>query len=86
VNVVESGIGELIQPPDMNAFREWNRTHKSRKLADKLMTEQEAVRRFVYDGCYIGTELYGTVRCPMTLVRPTLAWRCTACRMPCGAR
>jgi acyl CoA:acetate/3-ketoacid CoA transferase alpha subunit len=53
----------------MNAFREWNRTQKSRKLVDKLMTEQEAVSRFVYDGCYIGTELYGTVRCPMSLVR-----------------
>ncbi|HIE37783.1 MAG TPA: CoA transferase subunit A [Anaerolineales bacterium] len=33
------------------------------------MTEQEAVSRFVTDGCYLGTELYGTVRCPMTLVR-----------------
>jgi acyl CoA:acetate/3-ketoacid CoA transferase alpha subunit len=33
------------------------------------MTEAEAVERFVYDGCYIGTELYGTVRCPMSLVR-----------------
>jgi glutaconate CoA-transferase subunit A len=53
----------------MNAFREWNRTQKSRKLVDKVMTEAEAVSRFVYDGCYIGTELYGTVRCPMSLVR-----------------
>jgi glutaconate CoA-transferase subunit A len=69
MNVIESGIGALIQPPDMNAFRQWNRTQKSRKLTDKLMTEAEAVARFVYDGCYIGTELYGTVRCPMTLVR-----------------
>ena len=69
MNVIQSGIGELIQLPDMNAFREWNRTQKPRRLVDKLMTEQEAVSRFVYDGCYIGTELYGTVRCPMTLVR-----------------
>ena len=45
LNVIESGIGELIQSPDMNAFREWNRTKKSRKLADKRMTEAEAVRR-----------------------------------------
>ena len=69
MEIIESGMGELIQPPDLNAFREWNRTQKSRKLRDKLMTEEEAVRRFVYDGCYIGTELYGTVRCPMSLVR-----------------
>jgi glutaconate CoA-transferase subunit A len=69
LQIIESGIGELINPPDLNAFREWNRTQKSRKLYDKLMTEREAVSRFVYDGCYIGTELYGTVRCPMSLVR-----------------
>jgi acyl CoA:acetate/3-ketoacid CoA transferase alpha subunit len=71
LKIIESGMGELIQPPDMNAFREWNR-HKSRKLVDKLMTEEEAVARFVTDGCYIGTELYGTVRCPMSLVREVL--------------
>ena len=68
MRVIESGIGELIQPPDLDAFREWNRT-KSRALVEKVMTEAEAVSRFVYDGCYIGTELYGTVRCPMSLVR-----------------
>ena len=69
MQVIESGIGELIQPPDLEAFREWNRTHKPRKLIDKLMSEQEAISRFVADGCYIGTELYGTVRCPMSVCR-----------------
>jgi len=69
VHIIESGIGELIHPPDLDAFRQWNREKKSRALLDKVMTEEEAVARFVYDGCYIGTELYGTVRCPMTLVR-----------------
>jgi len=59
----------MIQPPDIEAFREWNCTKKSRKLEDKLMSEQEAISTFVYDGCYIGTELYGTVRCPMSLCR-----------------
>jgi acyl CoA:acetate/3-ketoacid CoA transferase alpha subunit len=69
MQVIQSGRGELIQPFDIDAFREWNRTHKTRKLVDKRMTEQEAISRFVTDGCYIGTELYGTVRCPMSLVR-----------------
>jgi acyl CoA:acetate/3-ketoacid CoA transferase alpha subunit len=69
MQVLESGRGELIQPPDLEAFREWNRTEKSHKLVDKIMTEREAVARFVFDGCYIGTELYGTVRCPLSLVR-----------------
>jgi acyl CoA:acetate/3-ketoacid CoA transferase alpha subunit len=69
MRILEEGLGELIQSPDMDAFREWNRTQKSRKLEDKRMSEQEAVARFVTDGCYIGTELYGTVRAPMSLVR-----------------
>lgn len=69
MRVLESGVGELIQPPDLDAFREWNRERKSRAMVDKLMTEEEAIGRFVTDGCYLGTELYGTVRAPMSLVR-----------------
>jgi acyl CoA:acetate/3-ketoacid CoA transferase alpha subunit len=69
MKVIESGQAPLICPPNMNAFREWNRTQKPRALIDKLMTEQEAIRRFVHDGAYIGTELYGTVRAPMSLMR-----------------
>ncbi len=72
MRIIESGIGELIHPPDLDDFRQWNREKKSRALIDKMMTEEEAVSRFVYDGCYIGTELYGTVRCPMTLVREVI--------------
>jgi acyl CoA:acetate/3-ketoacid CoA transferase alpha subunit len=72
MDVLESGQGELIQPYDLDEFREWNRTKKTRKLEDKLMSEQEAVARFVYDGCYIGDELYGTVRCPMSLCREVI--------------
>lgn len=66
MEVISSGIGPLIQPPDLNAFREWNRA-KPKALLDKRMTEAEAVSRFIHDGDYIGTELYGTVRCPMSL-------------------
>lgn len=72
MQILESGQGELIQPFDLDEFREWNRTRKTRKLTDKVMTEQEAIAEFVYDGCYIGTELYGTVRCPMSLVREVI--------------
>ena len=67
VRILESGIGDLIQPPDIEAFRVWNRA-KSKRLDDKRMSEAEAVRRFIHDGDYIGTELYGTVRCPMSLI------------------
>lgn len=67
LQVIQSGIGELIQPPDINAFREWNR-QKPKAMIDKRMSEAEAISEFIHDGDYIGTELYGTVRCPMSLV------------------
>jgi acyl CoA:acetate/3-ketoacid CoA transferase alpha subunit len=68
IPILDSGIGELLQAPDVEAFREWNRA-KSKRLVDKRMSEAEAVRTFIKDGDYIGTELYGTVRCPMSITR-----------------
>jgi acyl CoA:acetate/3-ketoacid CoA transferase alpha subunit len=67
MEVIQSGISKLIQPPDINGFREWNR-QKPKALVDKRMTEAEAVSTYIKDGDYIGTELYGTVRAPMSLV------------------
>jgi len=69
MKVISSAIGELIQTPDVNAFREWNRTQKPKALIDKRMTEKEAVSKYLKDGQYIGIELYGTVRAPMSLTR-----------------
>lgn len=83
MEILFAGKGELIQPYDLDEFREWNRTQKSRKLIDKLMSEQEAVSRFISDGCYIGTELYGTVRCPMSLTREVIRQNKTNLRV-CG--
>ena len=67
VRILESGMGQLLQPPDVEGFREWNRA-KGKEMIDKRMNEAEAVRRFIRPGDYIGTELYGTVRCPMSLI------------------
>jgi len=67
MEVIEAGIGKLIQLVDLQGFREWNRA-KNKALVDKRMSEAEAVRRYIREGMYIGTELYGTVRCPMSLV------------------
>lgn len=69
MEILESGIGELFQPPDPDGFREWVHKHKNTQLVSKLMSEKEAISRFVQDGDYIGTELYGTVRAPMSLIR-----------------
>jgi acyl CoA:acetate/3-ketoacid CoA transferase alpha subunit len=67
MEIIDSGVGPMLQPPDLDAFREFNR-RKPKTLIDKRMSEAEAVGRFIRDGDYIGTELYGTVRCPMSLV------------------
>ncbi len=72
MDVLATGQGELIQPPDMDAFRQWNREHKSKALVDKVMTEQDAISKFLKDGDYLGVELYGTVRAPMSLVREVI--------------
>jgi acyl CoA:acetate/3-ketoacid CoA transferase alpha subunit len=67
MKILESGQGELLQNPDINSFREWNRK-KPKALIDKRCSEFEAISKFVKDGDYIGTELYGSVRCPMSLI------------------
>ena len=69
MNEHEAGKGELLLYPDMNEARAWMRENKSMALADKLMTEKEAVERFVKEGDYLATELYGSVRAPMGLTR-----------------
>ncbi|MEZ5199748.1 MAG: CoA-transferase [Bacteroidales bacterium] len=68
IPILEEGEASLIQPIDLEGFREHNRK-KSKALIDKTMTEKEAIEKFVKSGDYIGFELYGTVRCPMSLTR-----------------
>ncbi len=68
LRILEEGQGALIQPFDLDAFRELNRA-KPKALVDKRMSEAEAVRTFIREGDYVGIELYGTVRCPMSLTR-----------------
>lgn len=68
IPIVAEGDASLIQPIDLEAFREHNR-NKSKALIDKTMTDEEAIEKYVKSGDYIGFELYGTVRCPMSLTR-----------------
>ncbi len=69
MELLESGRGRLLQEPDLDGLRRWNRERKSMALVDKLVDEHEAVRRCVADGDYIGFELYGTCRAPLSIVR-----------------
>jgi acyl CoA:acetate/3-ketoacid CoA transferase alpha subunit len=69
MKILESGVAELFAKPDVWGFRDWVHKHKTQALTEKLMTEKEAVAKFVSDGDSLGTELYGTVRAPMSLTR-----------------
>ncbi|MEJ2012637.1 MAG: CoA-transferase [Anaerolineales bacterium] len=68
MKLIQEGIAPLLQPIDLEGFRESNRA-KPKGMVDKRMSEAEAVRTFIHPGDYIGTELYGSVRCPMSLTR-----------------
>jgi len=69
MKIVAEGQKELIQKPDIDAFRKWNRENKSKALINKQMNESDAISKFLKDGDYLGIELYGTVRAPMSLTR-----------------
>jgi acyl CoA:acetate/3-ketoacid CoA transferase alpha subunit len=68
IRVLEEGVGKLIQPFNLDEFRALNRD-KDKTLVDKRTDEQSAISRLVHEGDYVGIELYGTVRCPMSLTR-----------------
>ena len=61
--------------PDPDAHREWVRTHKSREMKSKLMTEKEAVEKFVSDGDYLGYDLCMAKRGPVALYNEIIRQR-----------
>jgi glutaconate CoA-transferase subunit A len=56
MEVLAEGTGEY-KPPRPDEMREWVRLHKQRRPVDKVMTEQEAVSRFVADGDYVAYDM-----------------------------
>lgn len=69
MKIIEEGKGKLICPPDPNGARNFMREHKKMALNDKLVSEKEAISTFVKPHDYLGIELYGIVRCPLSLTR-----------------
>jgi acyl CoA:acetate/3-ketoacid CoA transferase alpha subunit len=65
---LEEGTAPYLEV-DPDGFREHVRDHKSRALAPKLMTAQEAVSRFVADGDYLAYDCNYIQRGPSVLVR-----------------
>lgn len=74
MEVLAEGTAEYLKV-DPDGFREWVRDHKSRALETKLMSEGEAVDRFVADGDYIVWDCAEGMRGPMSLLREIMRQR-----------
>ena len=74
MQIIESGISSL-KFTDPDEMREWVRDKKSRFLESKLMTEQEAIEKFVKDGDYLAFDLAVLVRGPSSLEREIVRQR-----------
>jgi hypothetical protein len=75
MQILQSGHGDFyVQDPD--AVRA-QRAGKERGLTNKLMTEQQAVSRFVADGDYIGCDLTYFIRGPNALIHEIIRQRRT---------
>lgn len=68
VQTFPAGIGEY-RAPDPNAFREYVREHKERRLINKVIGEKEAIERYVEDGDYLAYDQNIAVRGPASLFR-----------------
>jgi glutaconate CoA-transferase subunit A len=75
MEVTNSGRGELFQAVDLDSFRAYMREHKQRNLVNKVMSEQDAVAKFVSDGDYIAYDCDMLHRGPASLVREIIRQR-----------
>ena len=74
MQVIASGKGEF-KPPDPDGFREHVREHKERRLVNKVLSEKDAVERFVSDGDYLAYDQNVAVRGPASLFREIVRQR-----------
>jgi acyl CoA:acetate/3-ketoacid CoA transferase alpha subunit len=68
MTVVAEGTGVFLAP-DPDAHRRYIRDHKEKGLVSKVMSESEAVERFVDDGDYVAYDCNLWVRGPAALMR-----------------
>jgi acyl CoA:acetate/3-ketoacid CoA transferase alpha subunit len=62
-----------VEDPD--AVRAFMRTEKRRELVDKVMSEQDAVARYVKDGDYVSFDFSSFTRGPASLIREIIRQR-----------
>ena len=70
MRINERGVEYLA--PDPDAFRAYARVHKERRLVSKLMTEREAIGKFVEDGDYLVYDCNYLQRGPASLIREVI--------------
>lgn len=71
LDVLAEGRGEYLKV-DPDGYRDWVREHKNRALVPKLMSEKEAVEKFVQDGDYLLYECTYLQRGPSSLIREVI--------------
>ena len=71
LDVLAEGRGQYLKV-DPDGFRDWVREHKDRALVPKLMSEKEAVEKFVQDGDYLLYECNYLQRGPSSLIREVI--------------
>lgn len=75
MEILDSGIGELFHIPDPDGHRAYIRANKKRALVEKVMTEQEAISKYVNDGDYLCYDCTMLMRGPSSLVREVIRQR-----------
>lgn len=71
MEVLAEGKSEFLRV-DPDGFRRWVRDHKPRAMVEKLMSEREAVARFVQDGDYLIYDCNYLQRGPSSLIREVI--------------
>ena len=74
METIQRGTAEIrFTHPDV--FRDWVRLHKRRELVEKVLSEREAIARFVADGDYLAYDFSSLTRGPQALVREIIRQR-----------
>lgn len=69
--ILAEGTGDYLKV-DPDGYREYVRDHKNRAMVPKLMSEKEAVEKFVADGDYMVYECNYLQRGPSALIREVI--------------
>jgi acyl CoA:acetate/3-ketoacid CoA transferase alpha subunit len=71
LQIIDEGQGEFLRV-DPDGFREYVRDNKSRAMVPKVMSEKEAIEKFVSDGDYLVYECNYLQRGPSALIREVI--------------